>query len=864
MTKNYMWTAPSCCTRPLALLLRTTALLVGGFLPSGNKVSGTGVVPGGRRSSPHRPPLSALATSTGRTKKGSISNGRRGREDHGTTSKNSSTRTPSANSLGSRSTSAGSSGSDRRPNGTNSGRTSKSASATRTRTLVPATASSPPAQKMKNQYDLDDKNGDVALLQDIELRALKEWYVAAQHESDTITPKTRAALEREFELLVFSPVYKRIMPPRELQAKREKLSAVQLPDEEARRAKQAREDPAPAASTTSFEGSLCPRKSITLILADVNRATWAGQFATKEDFRRIFLVNNSSGEHAQKEPCLAPLYKDLIKFILLAACSKWHDSSWLGGQEGLHMKEQSGSQSLRSEDEMLNGEREMNSTTLLEDALDTLNLSTDTSNAIGPVVGFASQGDVYVAETVVWEAFLAEADRVRKEDAQIDGRRGARDEKKDLAEAGISPATAVLLQLFTRHPLLDRTAPLLDGAVEKYLHWAVGDIMDNKTKGTTATRGDYSGASTSWSSSREQSTIVPAGAAQQLVGLPLVLKHFGEKLAAHGPQPIQKWRDLLWSKLPNDYRKRMPSIFQAFFDTTDVENSDLALQTIWELQWRHVCQTQWLATVRPDLLIRSGLWDQLLQHTRETQNPVLVSIALTLSLAGWYKVGVGGTINEVRGPTKEAFQRLTQRDLSKVKKALETYVTSLRTSIGTPHRQELFLNQLRGGIFEARQQALRLVVLARVEGAQDSLPGGAAQELSLLREQQAERAKEAAWTVRNAFVQQIESMFAAVAPSTWKQRLGNMVRGRGDSSTTRNVLPNYANATPPSSSTRGQHGTTPSAQSRHQDPCEDRGFFSIFSSRSCRRRNPAPVSGPPSSAISYTAVPGAGETAPEA
>ncbi len=132
-----------------------------------------------------------------------------------------------------------------------------------------------------------------------------------------------------------------------------------------------------------------------------------------------------------------------------------------------------------------------------------------------------------------------------------------------------------------------------------------------------------------------------------------------------------------------------------------------------------------------------------------------------------------GKLNEIMGPTKKAFRSLTEEDFSKVIPALESYVTRLRTSIGTQHEQEVFLNQLRGGVFEVREQALRLVAHAGAHGS--SLP--AAQEAI------EQTAKEAAWKVRNAFVEQIESMFAAVssepvAPSGLMHRiwLGNKER----------------------------------------------------------------------------------------
>ncbi len=96
-------------------------------------------------------------------------------------------------------------------------------------------------------------------------------------------------------------------------------------------------------------------------------------------------------------------------------------------------------------------------------------LSPDTKEAIEPVLGFFAQGDTNVAETLLWELFLAEADRVRQDRSSLrlivqnDGRREEKKEKE-----GIIPAADVVLsRLLT--PLLDVSNAKMSGSGTKQL-----------------------------------------------------------------------------------------------------------------------------------------------------------------------------------------------------------------------------------------------------------------------------------------------------------------------------------------------------------------------------------------------------------
>ncbi|CAD7969360.1 unnamed protein product [Amoebophrya sp. A120] len=458
------------------------------------------------------------------------------------------------------------------------------------------------------------------LMEDIELQALRSWYVKTvlipaegddlqgqqlhrqQHQPGVVEESIK-----EFETRAFL-VYKRMMPAAVLVRKGNLVWPELM------------KSPRSDKIDFDIEGSYCPPKEIKAMLADVKRTMWHEEFAKEQDFRRFFVAPRNPAEEMKLN--LKQVYQDLVKVVLLSACSEWYYRQVYAEQDTTG---------------------EVEHAAVAHDQ---------------QVFEFYSQADVYLAETVLWDALLAGVRR-----------------------------TPVLQGVRTQEDLQqDALVMLLVGsleAVEKYLAWALGRNHDSGVDGHRH-----------WAASAPgPAPLLP----------PLVVKHEGEKvlrreLEARGEKLInEKWRTVLSRKLPREYLEEMGKLFQEAFDEYDstIDHSDAALETFWEVQWRGFVQSQVFSFVDPKKLIGSGLLNKILQHVQKTQNPVLVSVALALSLAPHVQLDrtppgfdvsdpppTMAIYNWNRMPTRASFAHMTERKLkTEVVPALEGYVSRFLTGV---------------------------------------------------------------------------------------------------------------------------------------------------------------------------------------
>ncbi|CAD7937257.1 unnamed protein product [Amoebophrya sp. A120] len=326
----------------------------------------------------------------------------------------------------------------------------------------------------------------------IQLSSLKAWYRDHQY-----TKTTNADLAFDDVLATFR-VYEQIMPEDPLRTyyfdqlqKNEQVNEEVLLDL--------------VSNEKSGLGSHCPQRELAVISGDADRPKWSSEFAKEKEVQKFFLFLLQMDRISPSLQILQDAYADMVKAVLLSACGMWygwHGSDRIADGNGNQIDEDQ-AVSRRVEEMMENPqEQHLKKEPKTHESL---------YRSVSAVLQFYTQGDVYFAEALIWDAFLSFLE--------------------EPPGAGLPKSKYDVLSLL----LEDKTdrKSILNTVAQRHFRWAIG--IDDEVR---------------------NNENLP-------LGLPLSLKPASLLLAYGGSvaeQPVEAWRKMLQSQLRGEYVTKLQEV----------------------------------------------------------------------------------------------------------------------------------------------------------------------------------------------------------------------------------------------------------------------------------------------------------------